>query len=189
MESTVTDRSKANHAAKPAMAGWRAGVAVTAGNLVMGALVLPAMVLLGAGSAQAAPPESKAQTSAQGKAKSKARVMPDNVMRPHGRASYFRPPAGAVNVSVSFSVQLPLKDLKEETIKRQQESGRRLFYRLSQGECKLLLATIAESCRLSKLNVSTRLRERYNQPQMKLDVSGNARYLITLKGKKGGNDK
>ena len=97
------------------------------------------------------------------------------------RASMVVPPVMAVSVSVNFSIQLPLADLSEKSIRQAQESGRRLFYRLSQGECKVLLETIAKTCRLSNLNVSTRLRERSNQVPMKLNLSGNSRYQITLK--------
>jgi hypothetical protein len=122
------------------------------------ALILPAL-LVGAGLSLAAPAETRA------------------------RSSLAMKPAKGVNVSVNFSIQLPLSDLSEKAIARQQESGRRLFYRLSQGECKVLLDTIAATCNLSNLNVSTRLRDHNNQAPMKLDLNGNARYFITLKEK------
>ena len=122
------------------------------------ALILPALVL-GAGLSLAAPAETKA------------------------RSSLAMTPTKGVNVSVSFSIQLPLSDLSEKVIARQQESGRRLFYRLSMSECKVLLEIIAATCRLSSLNVSTHLRERNNQTPMKLYLSGSARYVVTLKEK------
>jgi len=92
-------------------------------------------------------------------------------------------PNKAVNVTVSQSIQLPLSDLSEKVIAQQQESGRRLFYRQAQSECKVLLETIAASCRISRISVSSRIQEGNNRRPTKLYLNGNANYLITLKEK------
>jgi hypothetical protein len=192
MTNPGSDQSSPSCAAALPLAKQRAGIALLV------TLIAAAALILGAGVGAAASPDAKTKTKSatqpgaqsspqsgtRSRARSNARMLRESMMVPHGSVG-FGSRKDTVNVSVNFSVQLPLKDMKEDTIKRQQESGRELFYRLTQTECKILLTTIAKTCRLSNLNVSTRMRERYNQPQPRLDVSGSARYLITLKGKKG----
>ena len=113
----------------------------------------------------------------------KARRRSDGRYRRGNMMPFYPPREEGVHVNVNFSVQLPLSNLKPETVDRAREDGRRRFYRFAESECKVLLATIAATCRLANVNVTTRMRERYNQPQPRLDLNGSARYFITLKEK------
>ena len=101
------------------------------------------------------------------------------------KATSFAMPHGAqlVNVSVGFNSQLPLPDLGEETLAAAQKSGREYVYRLGREECALLEATIAETCRLTNLNVNTQIEHQYrhNTVQPHLRINGNATFSITLK--------
>ena len=94
-----------------------------------------------------------------------------------------------VNVNVGFNTQLPLADLGQETLASAQKAGREYVYRLGSGECALLLATIAETCRLTNLNVNTQVQQqhRHNVIQPMLNINGNATFAITLKAVAGGD--
>lgn len=107
------------------------------------------------------------------------------------KASIMAPfPGGAqpVNVNVGFNTQVPLPDLSEETLSAAQKAGREYVYALGSGECTLLLATIAETCRLTNLNVNTQVQQqhRHNAVQPLLNINGNANFQITLKPAAGG---
>ena len=98
------------------------------------------------------------------------------------RASVMSVSGGAeVSVSVGFSTQMPLTDMTDQTLAATQKRGRIFIYRMAREECALLKATIAESCRLTGLNVNARLTNRSNNTPATLYLNGNARYLITLK--------
>lgn len=61
-----------------------------------------------------------------------------------------------------------------------QRSAREFLYRSSSEECALLQATIAETCRLTNLNINTQIQQ--NKPgQPMIYINGNASYQITLK--------
>ncbi len=98
------------------------------------------------------------------------------------KASVMSGTGGAeVSVSVGFSTQMALADLTDQTLAATQKRGRTFIYRMAREECALLKATIAESCRLTGLNVNARLTNRRNNTPATLHLNGNARYLITLK--------
>lgn len=88
---------------------------------------------------------------------------------------------GEVSVSVSFSTQMPLADTTDQTLAGTQKRGRTFVYRMARGECAVLKAVLAETCRLASLNVSSRLNNHSNNQPVTLHLNGNARYLITLK--------
>ncbi|MCH8916589.1 MAG: hypothetical protein IIC52_00875 [Proteobacteria bacterium] len=88
---------------------------------------------------------------------------------------------GEVSISVGFSTQMPLPDMTDQTLAATQKRGRTFVYRMAREECALLKATIAESCRLTSLNVNARLTNRASNTPATLHLNGNARYLITLK--------
>jgi hypothetical protein len=88
---------------------------------------------------------------------------------------------GEVNVSVSFSTQMPLADMTDQTLASTQKKGRTFVYRMAREECTVLKAVIAETCRLASLNVSARLNNHSNNQPVTLHLNGNARYLISLK--------
>ena len=93
-----------------------------------------------------------------------------------------------VNVSVAFNTQVPLPDLSEETLAAAQRAGREYLYRLARGECALLKAVIAKTCRLTSLNVNTQIQQQYhNAAQPRLHINGNASFTIGLKDDEGGD--
>ncbi len=89
--------------------------------------------------------------------------------------------AQVVTVNVSFSTQVPLADFSEETLAASQKSGRSFIYRLARGECAVLKTIIAETCRLTSLNVSTQIQRHNNQNPVMLYINGNANFAIGLK--------
>ena len=88
---------------------------------------------------------------------------------------------GEINVSISFNTQMPLGDTTDQTLMNTQKRGRTFVYRMAREECALLKAIIAETCRLTSLNVSSQLRNQQSKQPVSLYVNGSARYLITLK--------
>ncbi len=87
----------------------------------------------------------------------------------------------AINVSVGFNTRLPLADLGEEALAEAQKQGRRFVYRLAREECAVLKATIAETCRLTNLNVSTQIQHGNNQAPVQLYINGSANFQVSLK--------
>ncbi len=88
---------------------------------------------------------------------------------------------GEINVSISFNTQMPLGDATDQTLASTQKRGRTFVYRMAREECALLKATIAETCRLTSLNVNAQLRNQHGNQPVTLYLNGSARYLITLK--------
>ena len=103
--------------------------------------------------------------------------------RAESRASILALPHGAqpVNVSVGFNTQTALTDLSPEALAAAQRTGREYVYRMGAEECALLKATIAETCRLTNLNINTQIQQQ-NRPQPLLYINGNASFTISLKG-------
>ncbi len=91
-----------------------------------------------------------------------------------------------VNVSVGFNTQVPLPDLSEETLGAAQKAGREYLYRLARGECALLEAVIAKTCRLTNLNINTQIQQHHNAAQPLLHINGNASFTISLQDEKAG---
>ena len=88
--------------------------------------------------------------------------------------------ANTVNVSVSFNSQTPLTETNDKAIAAIQKMGRKLIYKMAREECATLRNTIAETCQLTNLNVSSQLRHQHNQPNS-LYINGSAQFSITLK--------
>ncbi len=87
-----------------------------------------------------------------------------------------------VNVSVAFNTQMPLPDLSEATLAAAQKAGREYLYRLGRGECALLKAAIAKTCRLTSLSINTQIQQQHrNAAQPLLHINGNASFTIGLK--------
>lgn len=93
-----------------------------------------------------------------------------------------------VNVSVSYNSQFPIADLSEDAVSKAQREGRVMLYRLARSECKLLLSTIAKSCRLTHLNVSTQIQDPGHSNPPRLYINSSATFQITLKGDAGAWD-
>jgi len=85
-----------------------------------------------------------------------------------------------VNVSVGFNTQVPLPDLREDTLAESQKAGRKFVYRMARDECAVLTATIAETCRLANLSVNIQVQQP-NQGPILLYINGNANFAISLK--------
>lgn len=86
-----------------------------------------------------------------------------------------------VNVSISFNRQTPAGGMSEDEMAEAQTDGRVLLYKLAQEECDVLLRVIAETCRLTHLNVSSQMQNYGNQNQPMLYINGSATFAITLK--------
>ena len=87
-----------------------------------------------------------------------------------------------INVSVSMNMQVPLADGDTATLQSAQIDGRKMLYRLATSECPVLMETIAQSCRLTSMNVSTQLRHQNRNTPYMLHLNGSAQFAITLKG-------
>jgi hypothetical protein len=99
-----------------------------------------------------------------------------------GEARSLAAPASAiVNVNVSFDMQMPLAGDEMKTLSDAQIRGRKMIYRQAVTECPVLLDTIAATCRLTRLNVSTRVNRRNNHQEQFLHLNGNAQFAITLR--------
>ncbi|MGI9412777.1 MAG: hypothetical protein ACR2PM_03870 [Hyphomicrobiales bacterium] len=62
-----------------------------------------------------------------------------------------------------------------------QTAGRKRLYGMAARECAFLLDTIAGSCRLTGVNVSTQIQHQSGGNPPMLHLSGNAQFAITLK--------
>ena len=86
-----------------------------------------------------------------------------------------------VNVNVSFNSQVPLADTSDDAIARTQKRSRRFIYKMAVKECAVLKETIAETCRLTNLNVATNVQHRSGNNPVMLNMNGNAQFAISLK--------
>ncbi|MEO1161343.1 MAG: hypothetical protein AAFW74_12975 [Pseudomonadota bacterium] len=99
-----------------------------------------------------------------------------------GQARSIAAPASAfVNVNVSFDMQMPLAGGEAKVLSDAQTRGRKVIYRQAVTECPVLLKTIADTCNLTRLSVSSRVNYRNNHQEQFLHVSGNAQFNIILK--------
>ena len=89
--------------------------------------------------------------------------------------------ARSVNVNASFRTFLTLPDESEQALASTQKRGREFIYRMAGEECAVLKATIAQTCRLTNINVSARIQDHHNQNPLRLYLDGNAQFTITLK--------
>lgn len=87
-----------------------------------------------------------------------------------------------VRVRVRFNILVPLGDGGSESLARAEAHGRAAIYRMAEEECAVLQSTIAATCRMSGIRIKSRIRSRHSVPTTSLNVYGNARYAITLKG-------
>jgi len=87
---------------------------------------------------------------------------------------------GEIQVSVNYSLAIPLKSEDEKSQAEALESGRRMLYGIAANECKVLQSTIATTCRIERLNVQSNVH-RNSRSTDQIHVSGNATYRVTLK--------
>ena len=86
-----------------------------------------------------------------------------------------------VSVNVNFQTQIPVADVSADGVIKSQESARKMLYELANKECALLKEAIANTCRVTNLNVNAKLNYPSNQNPPFLYINSNARYAITLK--------
>jgi len=92
------------------------------------------------------------------------------------------PEGQPVTVNVGFNAEVPLPDPNDAKLAATQKAGREYIYRLAQNECAQLLATIATTCQMTSLHVSTDLRQQnYYAIAPLLYIYSNADFTITLK--------
>ncbi len=89
-----------------------------------------------------------------------------------------------VDVTVSYSLVLPVRSTALDDQKQALENGRRAMYEMASTECKNLLATIALSCQLARLNVQSNMQRGTNTETT--IISASASYQIQLKDTNGG---
>ncbi len=86
-----------------------------------------------------------------------------------------------VNINVSFDMQMPLAGNEMKTLSDAQIRGRKMIYAQAVTECPVLLDTIAATCRLTRLNVSTRVNRQNPGQEPFLHLNGNAQFAVTLR--------
>lgn len=84
-----------------------------------------------------------------------------------------------VNVSMNFFVPANFDD--SDAVAKAQERARKMLYQSGSQECDLLRATIADDCRLERINVNVSMVPNYRQQGQGLNATGNFGYRITLK--------
>lgn len=89
-------------------------------------------------------------------------------------------PPDMIQVSVSYSLSLPLSDDDEAAQASALEKGRRLVYGMAAGECKVLEATIATTCQMERLNVQSNVQHATRSVE-RVRIGANASYRIKLK--------
>lgn len=88
-----------------------------------------------------------------------------------------------VDVTVSYSLVLPVRSQAIDDQKQTLENGRRAMYEMASTECKNLLATIALSCQLARLSVQSNMQRGSNSETT--IISASASYQIQLKDPDG----
>lgn len=85
-----------------------------------------------------------------------------------------------IQVSVNYSLSVPLGGDDEKAQSEALEKGRRLVYGIAASECKVLEETIASSCRMERLNVQSNV-QRGSRSTEQIHVGASANYRISLK--------
>lgn len=85
-----------------------------------------------------------------------------------------------IDVSVNYAMNVPLKGEDAANIAKGLEAARRAMYEIAASECTVILATIASSCALNRLNVQSNM-QRHLPGQEMAHVSANASYKVVLR--------
>ena len=85
-----------------------------------------------------------------------------------------------IQVSASFSAQVLATSENEALLATQERTLKRSMYERSARECEDLRATIAISCTIANMNVSTQINRSYGQPPT-LYVNSSVTMQVTLK--------
>lgn len=97
-----------------------------------------------------------------------------------GRAPLQDGPDRPVDISVQYSIVLPLKDDDLESQRAVMEQGRTILYEISSRECTIILKALSSSCRLERLNVQSNPNRRRAGEDV-LTLTANAQYKVVLK--------
>ena len=97
------------------------------------------------------------------------------------RYSMGRTGTNTVSVSVTFSYPVKLPGGEAEEQQKAMETGRRRLYEIADKECRVLLATIASTCRLERLNVNSNVNRRIIDGEQQAQMSASATYRIEPK--------
>lgn len=89
--------------------------------------------------------------------------------------------SGTINVNVSFNMQIPIAGDEMSMLSDARSRGRKMIYKQAVTECPVLLETIAATCRLTGLNVSTQVNRNNSNRGPFMNLSGSAQFSITLK--------
>ncbi len=92
-----------------------------------------------------------------------------------------QPRTDSTQVTVTFTFPVPLETDDAEQQQKAMQQARRRLYEIADGECRLLLATIANQCRLSRVNVHSNLNRRGADASRQASMSATATYRIELK--------
>lgn len=90
-------------------------------------------------------------------------------------------PDRPIDITVQYSISLPVKSGDVEAQRAALEQGRRMLYEMASAECEVLLATISVQCRMERLNVQSNPARRQNEDLINLTANG--QYKITVKPK------
>jgi hypothetical protein len=85
-----------------------------------------------------------------------------------------------IQVNSSFNSQVFVTDGSDSQLQEQEKVMKRAMYERAARECELLRTTIALSCRITNLGVSTQINRSYGQPPT-LYVSSNVSMEVVLK--------
>ncbi len=90
-----------------------------------------------------------------------------------------------VNVSVSFNSHLPITLTDDDALAELQTEARKRVYGKAARDCAFLIDSIAASCRLTGINVSTQVQHQSGSNPPMLYLNGSAQFAITLKASDG----
>ena len=86
----------------------------------------------------------------------------------------------AIWVNTSYSVQVPVSGETDAQITDQEKSLKRSMYERAARECDDLKATIALTCQITSINVSTQITRNPGTPSQ-IYVSANVQMQVTVK--------
>ena len=98
------------------------------------------------------------------------------------------PPPGTgdgrqITVTVQYNFALPVKPNDVDSQRTVMEQGRTMLYQMTAKECEMLLASIASSCQLERLNLQTNIARHHRPGEELINLSANAQFKIELKPK------
>ena len=93
-------------------------------------------------------------------------------------------PPGTVRVSSNFNISQTVKADDTTAIDNAEETGRKIIYERAGQECKLLLETLATTCKLQSLNVFANVQSRQfrgDSGDVDVNTNGSAQFWIVTK--------